>query len=469
MLAGLLGAPGVGAGSSATVLAAQGAGTVASEPAAPSELREQLARAEQALAGGDPQTALELLAEIEHAAPDAVLLPGARALLQLGAYESALEKLATASERFPEAVEPRLIHALVLRDLGRIEAAIEVLQRAVGDFPGDLRVAEQLALMQLSRGLDSAALGTAEGALQSSGRETALLRLAAGAAAARSSDPALRERAVTHLRRAIELDPPDPGRAHLELGSLLAASGRHEEALPHLQQAVEALPDSADASFRLATSLRAVDRVEEASEAVARFRELSSSAQQQEERAREAGIALNEAQQLARENRLEDAALRAEEILAEYPDHPHTLLLLAKVRASQQRLDEAAELLAAAREQLPGEVEVHLLEGVVLRRSGRNAAARRALERAILLDPGLGEAHAVLGGIHLEQGDAAAAVASLRQALALGIDGVQLRTALARALEAVGEPAASREQLRLAEELRGEEGGGDREPPLHRR
>jgi tetratricopeptide (TPR) repeat protein len=413
-------------------------------------LAETLSRVDEALAARQPGRALELLETVQSAAPQAALFPAARAFLQLGAVQAGLAKLEEAVEVLPDHVEARLALALVLRDVDRTEDAARVLRESVERFPDDSRAAEQLSLVLLSQGLAEEALAVAESAL-ARGLESPLLRLAAGAAAGKSVGK--REEGIAHLERALALGPPDPGRTHLELGVLLAESGRHNDAVPYLGEAARLLPESADAQFRLATSLRALGRTEEAVTALQRFQDLSSAQQAAEDRARAAGIALNEAQELALANRLDEAALRVRKILADFPGHPQTMLLLAKIYASQGRFSEAAELLEGARTALAGDVELHLLEGLVKRRLGDVAGAAGALRTALRLDPGLGEAHAVLGGIYLEQGDSAAALAEFEQALENGVDGHQMRLAYSRALASEGYVVESREQRQLADEL----------------
>ena len=55
------------------------------------------------------------------------------------------------------------------------------------------------------------------------------------------------------------------------LGFVLAKQGRAQEALPHLQKALELHPDSSEARYQLASVLRALNQTERAREQLKQF------------------------------------------------------------------------------------------------------------------------------------------------------------------------------------------------------
>ena len=153
-----------------------------------------------------------------------------------------------------------------------------------------------------------------------------------------------RQEAVAHLERAVELDP-SLGAAHAGLARLLHASGRRGEAVDHYLRAIEIDPADAESHHALGVTLRAAGRLDEAFERLATAARLRPewpaplipmvwmlvTAGPDEARAREAV-------------RLAERAVQLTEAR-----HPVTLDTLAAAYAAAGRLEEAV---AAAREAL---------------------------------------------------------------------------------------------------------------------
>ena len=86
----------------------------------------------------------------------------------------------------------------------------------------------------------------------------------------------------------------------------------------------------------------------------------------------------------------------AESILLTLPDNPSALHLLGLVRVRQQRLAEAADLLALSVALQPGEAQTQLNLGKVLGTLGRHDDAIAALRLALALAPALSDANLAL-------------------------------------------------------------------------
>jgi Flp pilus assembly protein TadD len=203
----------------------------------------------------------------------------------------------------------------------------------------------------------------------------------------RAEDRLLLQEAL--MRRRLEKYPGDFV-AHVNLGAVLQALGRLDEALAHLRAAVAARPDDARGLNSLGAALRAAGRTAEAADVFRR------------------AIAADPAYLHARYN------------LAV------TLLALDRPRAAAAELDR---LLARQ----PDDADAHNDLGSALAMLGRLEAAARHFERAIALDPAHRFAHGNLGRVRLAQGRMADAAAHLERAVALDPADESLREALAHA------------------------------------
>ncbi|MEE8279028.1 MAG: tetratricopeptide repeat protein [Thermoanaerobaculia bacterium] len=442
-------------------------------------LRLLISRAYQALEAGDPEAAERQFKELLASSPDdelallglaavhesqgehldalslarlaaqhtpqsaAAAAAVGRLLARLGAVSDALESLARARDLDPDAVDLYLLSALLLRDQGRSQEGIGVLEEARSRGLEALELEEELALLLVAeRPLEARRL--AQQALERHG-ERAGLHLALGLALA--TDPGSRGQAVHRLEQALELGVAEPGRVHLELGKLLLEAERPSEALAHLEEARELLADSAEVFYRLGAARRAAGDLAGAAEALARFQELNRQNDRRQRETLEVGTALNEAQELAKEHRLSEALERVERLLREHPEDARAQNLKAKILFSLERPEEALAAALRARELDPGRVEPHYLEGLFLMHLGRPADAEKALARAVALDPRLGEAHLLLGGAASKLGQPLEAVGHFERALELGVDSPALRLGYAGALESLGRLEESEQQL----------------------
>lgn len=376
----------------------------------------------------------------------------ARALIRLDQDEAALRALGDVRRLAPTEVEGYLLAAVLMRDDGESEAAIAVLEAAGAAGIVDPDVDEMLGLLALRAGDTGRAAAVAETAGK---RHPDHAGLALVAGLARRTDPALREAAVLDFERALALGTTDPGRVHLELGTLLVELGRLEPARQQLLLAGERLPDLAEVHYRLGTALRAAGDVEGAREALARFQALSTAHDTAERAAKARGTALNEAQGLATENRLEEALVAVDAVLDGQPDDARAQALRAKVLFSLRRAEDALDAISRARSLAPGRVENHFLEGMFAVGVGAFEVARPALEHALVLDPDLGEAHELLGLIAGQEERFAEAAGHFDRALALGREGRRLRLAYAEVLSRLGRQAESEAQRDAYRQLAG--------------
>ena len=395
---------------------------------------------------GDPVAALALARQALAANPESApaTLGVSRQLAQLGASAQALESLQRLRALAPQELQGYRLAALLLRNLGRGDEAIELLELALELGLRDPQLEEELALLLLASNRPEEAHERARAAEETYG-ETAGNQLALGLASAADSN-ADRAQAVVRLERAIELGIQDPGRVHLELGSLLLEIDRAAEAIDHLEQAAELLPDSPEVYYKLGNAQRMTGDGEGARDSLSRFQALKAQAEMQERLRLEVGTALNEAQELATSNRLAEALGRLDGLLADHPNEVRVHILRAKILYSMRQRESALAAIERARELDPTLVEPHYLEGMFLLQMNHPEEASAALEQAVSLEPNLGEAYVLLGGAAAKLDRPAAAAAYFERALELGTESPTLRLGYSAALESLGRLEESAQQ-----------------------
>jgi tetratricopeptide (TPR) repeat protein len=404
-----------------------------------------LGLAEARLRLGRAQDALDAARQAQKVAPElgAAAFAVARCLAELGSYREALAALERVRELEPDTPDALVLSALVLRELDRADEARALLDQAWRGGVRDERLAEQLAVLRLGAGDAAGAAEVAEQALADG--ESANLKLVLAFALAK--DPARREEAARRFEEALAAGVPQPGPVRLELGGILLDGGRAADALPHLEEAARLLPELSAAHYKLAQARRATGDAAGAEQALARFQELDSREQATARDSKELGIALNEAQNLASENRLTESLARLDALHAAHPDDPRVNAQRAKVLYSMGRRREAEASIAAASARSPGRAEYRYLEGLFHMYAGRLAAAETALREALQIDGGLAEAHALLAGALAKQRKPEEAIVHFQRAIELGADAPEVRLGYAGALETLGREAEAKEQM----------------------
>jgi tetratricopeptide (TPR) repeat protein len=153
--------------------------------------------------------------------------------------------------------------------------SVQSYRRALEINPGSAKANLGLAIAQRTSGLREAAAATLETGIRkfpehgAHYQEYGLMLLRAGET---GDDDALK-RAVTLLRKAIDLDASLP-EAHYQLGRLALESGRAGEALPHLETVAGLTPDQSKVHYLLARAYRRLGRGEEARSHLKTFRRM---------------------------------------------------------------------------------------------------------------------------------------------------------------------------------------------------
>jgi tetratricopeptide (TPR) repeat protein len=194
-------------------------------------------------------------------------------------------------------------------------------------------------------------------------------------AGALSKDPARTEDAREFYQRALDIDPQFPA-AQFGLGTLLARSGRPEEAIPHYRSALASWPDYAEARSNLGLAMGQVEAAAAEYEAALRLRTDDVDTR----------LALGKA--LLTLNGPGQAMEQYEKVLASQPKNVHALVGWGVALAQSGRPQDAIGKYQLALEIDPNNAAAHNSLGTTLASQGQIAEAVRHFERAVVLDPG---------------------------------------------------------------------------------
>ncbi len=231
---------------------------------------------------------------------------------------------------------------------GQLDAAASLLEAVTAEAPAFARAWFLLGFLEGNRGRFDAAAARLERAIAlAPGDPEARLFLARAYARLERVDDA-----VQCYREAIRLAPvnaPVNAAAHAELGALLVAQGREDDAIASLERAVAAEPGSSAALGHLGLALLAAHRPRQAADVLRR------------------AVALDPA----------DAALHCR---------------LGEALRDAGALEESVAALTAGVAAAPRSVALHATLGNVLALAGRGPEAIAALEAALALEPGNADA-----------------------------------------------------------------------------
>ena len=261
------------------------------------------------------------------------------------------------------------------------------------------------------------------------------------------SDAGRPDEAAEAYRQLLALDPSDSS-AHSALGDLVAVQGQLEEAVGHLQRAVELTPDFKQARYELAS---AFERLRRWPDALAQYEALMEldpefadvrvkrgealvATGQREEGARslqsrvdvapeDASAALSLSAVLRNSNRLEEAQRVLAEALESGRLEPfeegQLRLELGRILALRDLASEALGELEAAQRLAPNLIETGLLSGLVQARLGRFGEAEQTFRALLAIRPTFVPARLGLAEALQLQGRCTDAIAVLEEGLRL--------------------------------------------------
>jgi tetratricopeptide (TPR) repeat protein/mono/diheme cytochrome c family protein len=241
----------------------------------------------------------------------------------------------------------------------------------------------------------------------------------------------------------IRADPSDAA-SHNDLGQMLYAAGRLDEAVRHFREALEAKPDFLRARFNLGTALEAQDKLDEAIDVYVRVLQADSS---------HTGARYNLASILHARGEMADAIDQYRKTLAIDPAHAGAHNNLGNALVETSRPDQALGHFVRAIELDPDHAEAHNNLANLLRSTGQLDAAVPHYRAAVQADPIQPLFRFNLGRALVERGELAAGVTEVRESVRLdGSWPVSLSfLAWTLATEPEARSAMPNEAVRLAE------------------
>jgi tetratricopeptide (TPR) repeat protein len=147
---------------------------------------------------------------------------------------------------------------------------------------------------------------------------------------------------------------------------------------------------------------------------------------------------LARAQLLLAQSRPAEAEREAMLALAEQPEDPSALAVLALSRSEQRKSPEALAAAQSALGLAPDNAYLHYVHALTLHRADRDDDARRAINEALRLDPSVEDHFTLLASIELALRNWPAALTAAEQALALNPEHVNAANLRAMALVRLG-------------------------------
>ena len=167
------------------------------------------------------------------------------------------------------------------------------------------------------------------------------------------------------------------------------------------------------------------------------------------DRIQEANL-LHYAMMASEDDRLADARVSLEKVLAGDPRSPTALRQLGEVELKMNDYSQAAEHLKLARAVRPNDSTAAWLEGQAREKLGDYAGSRDALEASLKLNPGQLQARLLLGEVYLRLKDGKSAEDQFEAALLIDDKNTSAKIGLARADLALSKP---QEALAIVKEL----------------
>lgn len=412
----------------------------------------------------------QALAALIPGAPIVQLL-GARIALARGNYLEGVAALETVVGQMPQWTQARVLLGTAQLVRGELEQARSQLQQVVQRHPEDVWARKLLALVSLKLDQPDRALQVLAPTLDTGAADPELVSLlgAAESGAGNGND------IIPSLERDVRASPADRA-LKLNLAEAYLRAGRAGEALPILQQTAAAgdlrrdrlLVAALDATRGAAAATRQVNELlathaddpQALGFAAAYFASQRNFLQAEALLRKSIAAHPQDAAAVVSLARVEasagDAGQAVAQLRAALAAHPDALPLriaLAETLTSQKSFTEAGQVLAAAAG-AQADPELWLARARVELAAGEWQQAEAALDRATALQPSSAELYNRAGMMLLAAGQYDGALTRFRRASELALDTALYRLNIANAQFALNDPAAARESLEKAAQLR---------------
>ncbi len=223
------------------------------------------------------------------------------------------------------------------------------------------------------------------------------------------------DEAIAHLQKALQIKP-DFAEAHNNLGNALLKKGGVDEAIAHCQRALQINPDFAGAHNNLGNALLKKGGVDEA---IIHYQKALQINPDFAEAHNNLGNAL------LKKGRVDEAIAQYQKALQINPDSAEAHNNLGNVLQQKGRVDEAIAQYQQALQIKPDSAEAHNNLGNVLQQKGSVDEAIAQYQQALQITPDNTEAHNNLGNVLLQKGRVDEAIAQYQKALQIKPDNAE--------------------------------------------
>jgi Flp pilus assembly protein TadD len=239
------------------------------------------------------------------------------------------------------------------------------------------------------------------------------------------------DEAISHLEKAIQLQPDDAN-LHSDLGDTLIRKGQMDEAISQFQEALRLKPN--DALFHNNLGLALEDQGQ-TDEAISQFQEALRLKPNNAISHNNLGLALD------KKGQMDEAISQYQEAIRLKPDFVLAHYNLGVALARNGQMDEAISQFREALRLEPDDAEARNNLGNALARKGQMDEAISQYQEAIRLKPDFAQSHDNLGVALARKGQMDEAISQFQEALRLKPDDAEARNNLARALGMRSAPA----------------------------
>jgi tetratricopeptide (TPR) repeat protein len=326
-------------------------------------------------------------------------------------YEEARSILQRARRQHPKSVA-------VLSALGSLEteaesydAAIEALRSAVVLAPDDVKLGNLLGSAYLSKGDSAAALAQFEKVLA----QDPANQLAHYSRAQIFADTDQNAKALADAEQVVSAKPEYlPGRALL--AKILVRLKQCERAAELLRPAANPSALDTRSLFLLGNAYECAEQTELAARVRDEFAAASQADRKYAEDETQSKHLVEQANELARQNRFPDALELLKQALEKNPKNGFAYSQKAKIYFSMRQPDEARQAIQQALALQPFQPDFLYVLGVIAAQQGKQDEALAAFEKVTQINPKEADAHFEIGRIWMQRKDRAKALAAFRKA-----------------------------------------------------
>ncbi|MEW6314712.1 MAG: tetratricopeptide repeat protein [Pseudomonadota bacterium] len=220
------------------------------------------------------------------------------------------------------------------------------------------------------------------------------------------------EDALRHINAAIALHPTE-ALFHFNLGKIQSELGTTDDAAARYREAIKLQPNYAEAHINLGNLLKQQNKFAEAEHHYRQALMVNNTS---------AKTWLSLAQVVHAQNRLDEALHYYKNVLQIAPDHIATLLTVGDLLREKGDPEQAEQCYRKVLAIDPSRSATHNILGVTLQMQGKKQEAIQHFQRAVEIEPGYAQAYNNLGIAHLQTGQLESALLSFQRAVELRPD-----------------------------------------------